>query len=175
MRDCRSFEKDEDKKGASAFVAPSVTPSRVSMIELDGWILAVSSDDHEEMIGSIERVMVDSGAAVSVCPLGYALKVPMSNHSRRATLRTASGAQVEHAGQKIVEYENGDGGSVNVNFEVAAMTRPLVAVGELQRRGMTVVMGPPGSFVTRGQEKKSPGSNQEMEHSNGAYWMRLTR
>ena len=35
-----------------------------------------------------------------------------------------------------VEYEKGDGGSVNVNFEVAGVTRPLVAVGELQKRGM---------------------------------------
>ena len=81
--------------GAAA--APSVTLPRVSMIELDGWILAVSLDDHEEMVGSIERVMVDSGAAVSVCPLGYAPEVPMSNHSRR-------GAQIEHVGQKMVEW-----------------------------------------------------------------------
>ena len=41
--------------------------------------------------------MVDTGAAVSVCPLGYAPEVPMSNHSRRATLRTVSGTQIEHA------------------------------------------------------------------------------
>ena len=30
---------------------------------------------------------------------------------------------------------------MNVSFEVADVTRPLVAVGELQKRGMTVVMG----------------------------------
>ena len=119
--------------------------------------------------------MVDSGAAVSVCPLGYAPEIPMTNHSRRATLRTATGAQIEHAGQKTVEYENSDGGSVNVSFEVADVTRPLVAVGELQKRGMTVVMGPHGSFVTRGQVAKPPGSKLDLEHSNGANWMRLTR
>ena len=100
--------------GAAA--APSVTPSRVSMIELDDWMLAVSLDDREEMVGSIERVMVESGAAFSVCRLGYAPEVPMSNHSRRATQRTGSGAQIEHAGQKMVEYENGGGGQVNVNL-----------------------------------------------------------
>ena len=75
-----------DKKGVNAAerapgltpgaaAAPSVTPSRVGVIELDDWILAVSLDDHEEMVGSIERVMVDSGAAVSVCPLVFALEV----------------------------------------------------------------------------------------------------
>ena len=126
-------------------------------------------------MGSIERVLVDSGAAVSVCPLGCASEVPMSNHSRRATPRTASGAQLEHAGQKTVECENGDGGLANVNFEVADVTSPLVVVGELQKRVLTVVMGPHGSFVTRGQVMKQPGSNLDWQHSNGAYWMRLTR
>ena len=149
-RDCRAFEKDS-KKGVNAVdqapgltpgadAVPSGTPSRVSMIELDYWVLAVNVEEHEKMVGSIERVMVDSGAAVSVCLLGYAPEIPMTNHSRRATLRTATGTQIEHAGQKTVEYENSDGGSVNVSFEVAP--RPLVAVGELQKRGMTVVMGP---------------------------------
>ena len=98
---------------------PSGTPSRVSMIELDDWILAVNVEEHEKMVGSIERVMVESGAAVSVCPLGYAPDIPMTNHSRRATLRTATGAHTEHAAQKTVEYENSDGGSVTVSFEVA--------------------------------------------------------
>ena len=64
---------------------------------------------------------------------------------------------------------------MNVNFEVVDVIRPLVAVGELQKRGMTVVMGPRGRFVTRGQVTKPPGSYLNLEHSNGAYWMRLTR
>ena len=61
--------------------------------------------------------MVDSGTAVSVCPLGYAPEIPMTNHS--------TGAQIEHAGQKTVEYENSDGGSVNVIFEVADVKRAV--------------------------------------------------
>ena len=183
-RDCRVF--DRDKKGVNAVEqaldlmlgassASSVTPSRVSMIELDDSILAVSFDEHEEVVGSVERVMVDSGAAVSVRPFGYAPATPMSDHSRRATLRTASGAQIEHASQKMVEYESGDNGLVNVNIEVADVTRLWVAVGELQKRGMTVVMGPHGSFVTRGQVMKPPSSNLDLQLSNGAFRMRLTR
>ena len=135
----------------------------MSMIEFDDWILAVNVEEQEKLVGPIQRVMVDSGAAVSVCPLGYAPEIPMTNHSRRATLRT-------------VEYENSDGGSVNVGFEVADVTRPLVAVGELQKRGMTVVMGPHASFVTRGHVTKPPGSKSGfLERSKGAYWLCLTR
>ena len=62
-RDCMTFEKDKDKKGVNAVdkqtfgavAAPSGTPSRVSMTELDDWILAVNFDDHEAMVGSTER------------------------------------------------------------------------------------------------------------------------
>ena len=86
------FERDRDKKGVNAVdQAPGLTPgaagvrletpSRVSMIELDDWILAVSLHVHEDMVGSVERVMVDSGAAVSVCLFGHAPEIPMINQS----------------------------------------------------------------------------------------------
>ena len=53
-------------------------------------------------------MMVDRGAAVPGCPLGYAPEIPIANGSRNATLRTASGAQIEHGGQKMIEYEHGE-------------------------------------------------------------------
>ena len=143
--------------------------------ELDDWILAVSLDEHEKVVGAVERVMADSGAAVSACPSRHAPEIPMSNHSRRSVLGTAPGAQIQRAGQKTIEYENGDGGSVNINFKVADVITPLVAVGELQRCGITVVMGPHRSFVTRSQVTRPPGRNPNFEHCNGAYWMSLTR
>ena len=52
-------------------------------------------------------------------------------YARSDTRLRSPGAQIDRAGQ--VEYEHGDGGSVNVTFEVDDVTRPLVAVGELQR------------------------------------------
>ena len=64
---------------------------------------------------------------------------------------------------------------MNINFKVADVITPLVAVGELQRRGITVVMGPHRIFVTRSQVTKSLGRNPNFEHCNGAYWMSLTR
>ena len=49
------------------------------------------------------------------------------------------------------------------NFEFAGVTRSLVAVGELQKRGVTVVMGPHGRFVTQGQVMKPPGGSLDFE------------
>ena len=57
---------------------------------------------------------------------------------------------------------------MNVNFEVADVTRPLVAVGELQRRVMTVVMGPHGCFVTTGRVAEPTCGSLELEQSTGA-------
>ena len=110
-RDCRIIEKDRGKKGvnaveqthgqaAEANSGQTGTPAQISVIELDDCILMVNIDGHEAQVGSVERVVVDSGAAVPVCPLGYALEMPIANSSRETTLRTASGAQIEHAGQK---------------------------------------------------------------------------
>ena len=112
------------------------------MIELDEWILMVNMDDHEAQVGSIERVMVDSGAAVSVCPLGYAPEIPVASQQPKKCDENRVWS-TDRARQKMVEFEDADGGLVKVNFEVADVMRPLVAVGELQKRGMTVVLGPP--------------------------------
>ena len=45
-------------------------------------------------------------------------------------------------------------------------SRSLVAFGELQRRGMTLVMGPRGSFCDQGSVEKARGGSLELEHSN---------
>ena len=57
--------------------------------------------------------------------------------------------------QEMIEH--GEECSVNVCLEVADVTRPLVAVGKLQRRGMAVVIEPHGSFLTRGRVAKTTG------------------
>ena len=61
-----------------------------------------------------------------------------------------------------------DDGALDVNFEVADLTRPMVAVGELQRRGMTVVMRPRRHFLVRGRVAKPTGGSLELVQPNGA-------
>ena len=99
--------------------------------------------------------MVDSGAAVSVCPLQYAPEIPIAHSARNAKLRTASGAQIEHAGQKMIEYAHGKGGSVNVNFVVADVTSRRAAKTRDDSGD-----GPHGSFVTRGRVAKPTGGSR---------------
>ena len=86
----------------------------VSMVEVDNWIFAVTADK-DQQVDEIERVMVDSGAACSVCPLGYVPDLPLVGR-RAKGLRTATGAPIKHEGQKKVIYEDAIGNSVHVNF-----------------------------------------------------------
>ena len=39
--------------------APSLAPPRVNTIKLDDWAVAVSLDEHEEMVRSTQRAMMD--------------------------------------------------------------------------------------------------------------------
>ena len=59
-------------------------PARISMIVMDDWTIMINAHDHEMQTGSIDRVMVDSGAAVSACPLKYALEIPIANSIRKS-------------------------------------------------------------------------------------------
>ena len=69
------------------------------MIEMDDWIHMINADDHEMQVGSAERVLVDSGAAVFSMSSRPRARDPIANSSRNATLR-----------QKMIEYEHGEGG-----------------------------------------------------------------
>ena len=55
------------------------------------------------------------------------------------------------------------------DFEVSDVTRPLVAVGGLQKRGMAVATVPHGSFVTRGRVDNPRGNPR------AAVWSPCTR
>ena len=69
----KTTEKDKGKKGvnaveqipgqaAEANSGQTGVLARISMIELDDWILMVNFDDHEAQVGSVKRLVVDSGA-----------------------------------------------------------------------------------------------------------------
>ena len=73
-------------QGAAVSSIQVTTFARIRMIE---------TGYYEMQVGSIERVMLDSGAAVSVCSLGFAPEVQLASRSRNATLRSASGAPIK--------------------------------------------------------------------------------
>eukprot|EP00969_Alexandrium_andersonii_P019374 845921-Alexandrium_andersonii.AAC.1 len=69
--------------------------------------------------------MVDSGAAVSACPPDHASNVPMQK-SNCPELKSATGHRARNHGRKVVNYKT-SGGDVAVKYEVASVTRPILA------------------------------------------------
>ena len=99
---------------------------------MDDW--AINTDDKTQA-GSIERVTVDSGAPVSLCALGCAPEIPIAD---------SLFAERDHKNhiQRSDRTQHGEGGSVNVNFQVADVTRQLVAVGLTRGENCTKVLAP---------------------------------
>jgi len=87
-----------------------------------------------------EWLMVDSGAAVSACPLSYAPEVALAAKGTARALRSVTGAAIEHSGSKAIEYVHENGAPMKVGYEVADVQRPIVAVNNFVDRGMTVVL-----------------------------------
>ena len=83
-----------------------IRPPRISMVGIDDWMFTKETLTITQYKWS--RLNECGGTAVSECPLGYVFEVPIANDSRNATLTIASGAQIEHAGQKMLEYEHGE-------------------------------------------------------------------
>ena len=124
-----------------------------------------SEDEYDEWL------MMDSGVAVSTCPLDYAPEVAQGARGTTCPLRSVTGESITHTGSKAVEFVHDNGAQMNVSFEVADVRRPIVAVNSFADRGMTVVFTPEGGFVTRGSVEAPPGPVLGVRRGAGHFWM----
>ena len=78
-------------------------------------------------------IMLDSGAAMSVCPQDYFLECGIQP-SRRIELQAADGSPVEHYGSKDVFYMVGNE-AMKVRFEVTSVKAPILSLAALEDGG----------------------------------------
>ena len=95
-------------------------------------------------------MMIDSGAARSVCPESYAKHVILSKCNDGISLVGANGGVIETYGKRRVGYRLKDGRGFSVDYTVAKVRRPVVSVSQAVDRGMSWVFSPAGSFMVRG-------------------------
>ena len=91
------------------------------------------------------RIVVDSGAAESVCPWGWASEVPIKEvaWNQKRNFRNASGGRMEHYGEKKVCCEfAGLSTPVNMKFQVSDARNPLASVARITEHGNIVQFGP---------------------------------
>lgn len=97
---------------------------------------------------------VDSGAGASAAPPRLAPQVPVSPSaaSRRGrTFKTASGQEIPDLGQKRLTAQTSEGVAVSMNFAVADVHKPLLAVSEALEKNCVVHFEKGNSYIQHPQ------------------------
>ena len=105
------------------------------------WILQFA----EKEVAGKGEIVVDSGAAESVCPWNWASQFPLKEvpWDRKRDFRNASGGKMEHYGEKKVRCGfDGLSAPVNMTFQVSDCRNPLASVARITENGNIVQFGP---------------------------------
>ena len=97
------------------------------------------------------QVLVDSGAAASVIPLGLLddYQVVEGDGKRNGvTYMTADGGEIPNLGEQRVDFKTFEGHEGAIDFQVADVKRPLLSVTSVTKRGSTVVFDEGGGHIT---------------------------
>ena len=114
--------------------------------------------------------MVDSGAAIHVCPNWYGFS-PLSLSTKQLSLESAGGDVLHHTGSKSESYVYRNLKFQVKNYEVAPVVRTILSVDMLTRKGVLVVFGVQGdsSFI-----QLPDGHNIPMIRENGTVVLNAT-
>ena len=112
------------------------------------------------------RILVDSGAALNVCPVRHAEENELvQDEATQTQLRTATGNQAKIYGRRNVKYDTGVG-QVSTNYTVANVHKTIWSVGKWTDNGGEVHFGPHGAWMTT-----KDGRRLELEKENGVYFV----
>ena len=122
-----------------------VADMKAAMDKMEGevnYVCAVGSKDELMDLG-VGDIVVDSAADESCWPVGHGDAFPTKKSTRTLRLKTASGADMNHYGEKEVtfKYKGGENKeAVGIKFQVTDVRKPLLAVRRLVERGCTVTL-----------------------------------
>ena len=89
------------------------------------------------------EIVIDSGAAESVCPWNWATGFPTEEVPCKRHFRNASGGRMEHYGEKRVRGSvSGIDTPISMLFQVSDAKNPLASVARITERGNLVQFGP---------------------------------
>ena len=75
---------------------------------------------------SHEEMLLDSGAQLHACPLTCpGQKIPLPDPG----IHTASGARLQHDGERLVSYKLPEGRTIRVLFHACAVRKPILSLG----------------------------------------------
>ena len=140
--------KSEDHLETDCFVGLNCTLGQNDAMsfedELEQHILAVT----EGVMAGRGEIVVDSGAAESVCPWDWAGAFPMKavRPGQERHFRNASGGRMAHYGEKKVMGTVGDNEApISMVFQVSDAKNALASVARITEKGNVVQFGPEDS------------------------------
>ena len=84
------------------------------------------------------RILVDTGAEISVAPRSFAAEIPLSSlHSSDLKLQTATGKNIETFGVRNLQLVC-HGFSFKMSFVIAEVSQPLLGLGSLLRNNLSL-------------------------------------
>ena len=96
------------------------------------------------------KAIVDSGASKSCASKSLAPEVsarPSEGSKRGQTFAAAGGKALHNEGEKVVSMVTGQGKQVNTEWQVVEVSRPLMSVNQICRKGNIVVFGEYGGYI----------------------------
>ncbi|CAK0814821.1 unnamed protein product, partial [Prorocentrum cordatum] len=138
-----------------------------------------AADEHEtfenkEIIGINEHwVMVNSGAARSVCPPSHGAHETLRDLSERIRLVGASGDDIPCHGERFVTYAK-DGHKIGVDYKVADVKRPL-GVSQAVDKGTSWVFTPSGSYMIPKPIEFSDPDAVPLVRRNDLFYLKMDR
>ena len=139
-RDCR--KKARDEKGGKGKPSDEASAKEVQAITNEGFVFMVS-----EVPRASDDILIDSGAARSVCTPAFATHVPLQPTTTTTILRDASGKELAHYGSRRVTDETESSQKLTKQFEVRAVKRNILSVAEIVDAGGSVVFSPTGCYI----------------------------
>ncbi|CAK0906965.1 unnamed protein product, partial [Prorocentrum cordatum] len=139
-----------------------------------------AANEHEtfeskEIIGINEHwVMVDSGAARSVCPPSHGAHETLRDLSERIRLVGASGDDIPCHGERFVTYAKG-GHKIGVDYKVADVKRPVLGVSQAVDKGTSWVFTPSGSYMIPKPIEFSDPDAVPLVRRNDLFYLKMDR
>ena len=115
-----------------------------------------------------EPLIIDSGAAETVIPLGWATNYEMKESEGSKTgefYQTADGTPIYNQGEKTLMLVNAEGQARAMTFQCAEVSKALGSVSKICSNGNRVVFDDDGSYI----ENKVSGERLWLVQKNGVY------
>ena len=133
---------------AGSAVVATTEVQQVS-IDFSTWVLAVEPVDFEQRPRPVDEITIDSGSGIHTCPLHW------GNGAGRwigqgdcLDIKSASGHTMRHFGKRRTRMEGfGTKRPIEIDFDVADVTKALMSVAVLNDNGNTVHFSKNGSYI----------------------------